>query len=291
MSKNPLISVIVCSTNSNLRNRLYENIDNNIGCDFEFLFKDNTINSEGICKVYNDLASDAKGEYLCFVHEDVLIDTFEWGGILVNKAQDRMTGVIGFAGAEKISYAPYWHFKDHLHYNFIQLNRTGDLIVDFSISKSEERFSEVTVLDGMFLFCRKEVWLKGSFDEVTFNGFHFYDIDFTLNTSNHFVNYVCNSFSIKHFSLGSVNASYYSELITFCKKWKKKLALNESEVNMHLIRSLAFEMISKANLSFGRSLFTLKEIGVCKGLRNYMLSIYFCLRFSIKLFITKKMYN
>lgn len=37
---------------------------------------------------------------------------------------------------------------------------------------------EVVCIDGIFMATRKSVWHENRFDEVTFSGFHCYDLDF-----------------------------------------------------------------------------------------------------------------
>jgi GT2 family glycosyltransferase len=41
----------------------------------------------------------------------------------------------------------------------------------------------VRALDGVFMAVRRHVWEAHRFDEGTFDGFHFYDVDFTWRAS------------------------------------------------------------------------------------------------------------
>lgn len=215
-----MISIIVCSINNELLQNLKSNIEINIGCEFELLSLDNRILKQGISHVYNKLAKEAKGEYLCFIHEDVEIATKNWGNILSKKASDENVGVIGFAGSSYVDRFPYWYNKGALHYNLKQRTIDGTVKYDFVPSSKSNNFEKVMVLDGMFLFCHNRVWLKNGFDEVIFDDFHLYDIDFTFSASGYFENYVCNNVDLIHYSLGTVRESYYEMLIRFYKKWK-----------------------------------------------------------------------
>lgn len=282
MNFNNLISIIVCSTNIKLRNKLYQNIRATINCDFEFLVHDNTITKEGLCQVYNRLAHKAQGDFLCFVHEDVLVETSDWGNILIDKAQELNTGVIGFAGSRQFNGVPFWHNKNDLSYNFMQLSPSGELLSKFSAS-DEDDFSEVKVLDGMFLFCRKEIWSKHEFDESLFKQFHMYDMDFTFNVSNQYTNYVCNTVLVKHFSLGTINYDYYKQISLMYQKWQNSPNIDKFKNRVELIESVAYEMVNKNHISIRDSLSFFKKINLVTSLESYFTAVYFCLRFKLSL--------
>src|SRR5690606_20339731 len=152
-----MISVIICSSNSELLKQISNNIQATIGVDYEILVKDNTKSSKGLCEVYNDLATRSKGEFLCFLHEDLLFDTVGWGQLILNKLKEPKTGVIGFAGALNISGLPYWYDYKGTHYYFIQMNKNGEVHHDFTSIDKKEEYDKVTIVDGMFLACRRDV--------------------------------------------------------------------------------------------------------------------------------------
>ena len=76
-----MISVLICSADNSLLNQVKANIEQTIGVEHEILFFDN-LEKKGICEVYNSLAAQAKFSYLCFVHEDILFQTLNWGLLL-----------------------------------------------------------------------------------------------------------------------------------------------------------------------------------------------------------------
>jgi hypothetical protein len=276
-----MISVIVCSVNKSFISNLRANIIKNIGCNFELLIHDNTLNTKGICTVYNNLAANAKGKYLCFLHEDVLVLTEGWGNILITKASEESTGVIGFAGSETVSGIPYWHYKETLHYHYRQTARNGSLIHDFTLDGDDEKHEniEVAVLDGMFLFCRKEIWEKNKFDENSFSRFHLYDIDFTFQVAQKLHNYVNTEIILVHSSLGSLNMAYYKNLIIFYKKWRDILPFTLARTNPHnmdsngssILYRVAFEILKKANLPIQFMFYYLKAIGLLGYPKDYFI--------------------
>jgi len=74
-----MISIIICSVNTAFLEQVNKNITATIGVPYELLAWDNRDAKKGICEVYNWMASKAQYAYLCFVHEDILFETENWG--------------------------------------------------------------------------------------------------------------------------------------------------------------------------------------------------------------------
>lgn len=75
-----MISCIICSRTSTISNELMQNISSTIGCEYEIITIDNSTNKHNIFQAYNEGIRRAKGEYLCFMHDDILYHTENWGG-------------------------------------------------------------------------------------------------------------------------------------------------------------------------------------------------------------------
>ncbi|MDR0799637.1 MAG: glycosyltransferase family protein [Dysgonamonadaceae bacterium] len=206
------ISVIVCSLNETLRNNLLQNIATTIGCDFEFLYEDNREKNDGICFVYNRLARKAQGNFLCFVHEDVEFKTLHWGCVLKQFASNPNVGVIGMAGSPAVTGYIWWDQA----FSYCKNTKPDN---DKILFGADAVFSKSLLLDGLFLFARKEVWSQYPFDETVFQGFHLYDMDFSLSSGLKYQNYSCHSIDYIHFSEGNANQSYYENLQKFNRKW------------------------------------------------------------------------
>ena len=210
---------------------MLESISQTIGVEYEAVVFDNREKKYGICKAYNEAAKKAKGDYLCFVHEDIVIKTNDWGKELVRFAeQNNDCGAIGIAGGKWANRNfVSWYVSDHLikvydgvgsckKNNFSE----NDLVYQYS-NPDNEIFSKAVCLDGVFLFVKKDIWDNNRFDEDTFKGFHFYDADFTFSTSQKYQNHVYFGVDIYHFSAGNVERTYCENMFLFQKKWKKKL--------------------------------------------------------------------
>lgn len=180
-----MISVLICSANEQLLNQAKKNIYDTIGSTTEILFYNNKENKKGICEVYNILAEKAKYPFLCFVHEDVLFTTKEWGKKLISIFNDKPEfGVVGIAGSKYKSAACSGWFtgiKDLDCANYTHRYTHVDERV--YLNPTNSRLEEVVCLDGVFICCRKTIWQQVKFDEKNLQGFHFYDISFTLEAA------------------------------------------------------------------------------------------------------------
>lgn len=201
-----MISIIVCSINPAKAEAFRTNVLETIGLPCEFIIYDNREAGDSITHVYNHCAEKAKGEYLCFAHEDIFFRTPNWGERIVSLLQKPTTGVVGFAGsmAKLATFSGWGSLKQYTRYNYIQRFRDGS-IKYFITNPDKVSASPVIVLDGMCLFMRRNVWAEFRFDEDTFRGFHLYDLDISMAVGQKYTNYVTNDILLEHFSEGSYN--------------------------------------------------------------------------------------
>jgi hypothetical protein len=229
------ISVIICSIKPELCHQILENIKNTIGTDFETIVFDNREKKYGISQVYNDCARKAIFPYLCFVHEDVIISTSNWGKTMIAFAEKTTDcGIIGFAGGTiaKKNFISWWCEQKGC-YRFYQPSCYGDnmqAMAEWRLNNSPphthtlyEGFSKVVTLDGFFLFVSKAIWKENPFDEKGIKGFHFYDADFSFGVAQKWQNYVCMIVDICHFSEGKRDKTFFENARFFQKKWKRQL--------------------------------------------------------------------
>lgn len=227
-----MISMIVCSVDPAKLEKFCENVLMTVGCPCEFVVHDNRETGYGITHVYNLCAAKAKGEYLCFAHEDIFFRTPDWGERIVSLLQRPATGVVGFAGstAKLAAYSGWGSMKQYTRYNYIQRFRNGS--IKYCIANPDKvSASPVIVLDGMCLFMRKEVWAETRFDEATFQGFHLYDLDISMAVGQKYVNYVTNDVLLEHFSEGSYNQPWLDDTVRFHRKWADRLPFYLEKTN------------------------------------------------------------
>lgn len=221
-----MISVIVCSRQAPEWDFHQRNVQKTVGCDNEYIRIDNRKGEMGICVAYNMGVQKAAGEILVFVHEDVFFMEEGWGKNLESKfLQDSSTGLIGVAGTQYL-------FKDDLRWHIAgqpflkgrvihQLDR-GErfILVVFSWDKND---SEVVAVDGLFFAIRKELFSRASFDEKTFRGFHFYDLDICMQVRKTHKCIVTWDIMLQHFSAGKNDPAWHEAAKLFAQKYEKEL--------------------------------------------------------------------
>lgn len=203
-----MISIIVSSYNKNNFEAFSKNVDKTIGVPYEIIDIRNP-GLMGICKAYNLGAEQANYENLLFCHEDILFHTENWGKLFVQHLSLPDVGVIGIAGSNYVCKAPTgWHLSDD-KYNFINIIQHDNNIINIHhIDKVQQVFS----LDGVWLGMTKEKFNELKFNE-SIKGFHAYDLDFSLRSSQKYNNYVINDILIEHFSIGNPDEIWFKNII------------------------------------------------------------------------------
>lgn len=220
-----MISIIICSRNDGLLTNLKNNIKTTIGTDYEIVVIDNKSNTYSISEAYNYGAKKAKFPYLCFIHEDILFHTNNWGVKLTNYLADTDIALVGILGSVIKTKTPSEVFIPISHLNRInQLQRRNDNGLDrYYENPFNEVYSEVKILDGMFLATTKNNHFKYPFDSNLLTGFHGYDIDFSLGQSKNGKVVVVYTILIEHLSYGGHTRQWIDAQLLLKHKWLKHL--------------------------------------------------------------------
>jgi hypothetical protein len=227
-----MLSIIVCSVNSDLLKSLKENIADTIGMDsYEFLYHHN-IDNEGISVVYNRLIIRAKNDLILCIHEDIKFHTLGWGKLLTGYYEnDERLGLLGIAGSKTKTKTPtgWWENEpDNWVMNLIQHYKSGKTQ---RIKRGfENGLEEVVVIDGVFIALRKDSGLK--FDE-RLDGFHNYDQAISVRYRNKgYKIKVTREILIEHFSSGSKGDDWKSSNQFFFNLYKSYLpqSINDNRV-------------------------------------------------------------
>ena len=229
-----MVTIIVSTYQSMLFSSLKKNIEETIGVPHQIVGISNR-NEMGICAAYNFGAKQALFSYLCFVHEDVVFRTKNWGLILIEKFKhDPETGLIGVAGSTYKSIAPskgwYSGISGLDKYNIFQNDR--QTLLTEQENHIEKDFEQVVCLDGVFLFTKKNIWEINKFDEARFKNFHCYDLDFSLSVNRRFKVYATKEVLLEHFSRGNLNKQWLAETLILSKKWEKELPVGSINKNI-----------------------------------------------------------
>ena len=235
-----MISLIICARTGNVSDTLLNNVESTIGCDHEWVVIDNSRHQYNIFQAYNIGVARAKGDILCFMHDDLLYHTDNWGSI-AERAFDENTNLalLGIAGAHIIpdAPAPMWSFQ-HIGtvriWNATPLDETPfdqhGLLPDGGYWSGNLAFAEgrrnvpAANIDGLWMCGRAECFDSMRFDEQTYDGFHCYDADISMQAlANGWGIMVSTEILIEHFSDSILTPDYFRAAELWYRKWKDHL--------------------------------------------------------------------
>jgi hypothetical protein len=247
-----MISLIICHRNKTFLDTISKSIENTIGVAYQLIVVDNTKNDYTIFTAYNYGVTQAKFNILCFVHEDIIFHTNNWGQHIVNHFKDESIGLVGVIGATTYpqSPSPWWSsiiLNDHLvnniqhwhgkvsdtHYHTI-LSKTDTLTVTKDYNNPQNKnVINATVVDGLFYCIEKKLFdeHKIRYDDLNFKGFHCYDTDISLQVNQFKKVVVVYDIVVEHLQTGTLNKDWYDACITLNKKWRSTLPLFKKEID------------------------------------------------------------
>ncbi len=218
-----MISVVVCSINPVLSANLEANIANTIGVPYEMIVVDNRMAPKGIGAVYNQGARRAQFSVLCFVHEDVVFSTTNWGKILLQHFDENPSlGLIGIAGSKykSCTHSGWYTGIPKLDCaNVLHVNREGHQKRILAQPNPGNAYEQVVCIDGVFMSCRQKVWAEVLFNEHLLNGFHVYDIDFSTRVSKLYETIVSFEIDLVHLTEGG---SFDNNWIKYTFLWHRQ---------------------------------------------------------------------
>lgn len=181
-----------------------------------------------IFKKYNDALSRIPkiedNDVVVFSHDDITIkdEYFEDKLDLYFKIRTKV-GIAGVIGTNIFEEGSGWWLTDR------QTNTRGRIVQGFKdgsehtmAEPSGSDDSQIVSVDGCVLFMRGIVAQTFRFDEDTYTGYHFYDVDtcFTLLEQGWDVGII--DVLVKHESEGPLTQSWYDNRVNFMNKWMKK---------------------------------------------------------------------
>lgn len=251
-----MLSLIICSKQYTISEECKSNIDNTIGkIPYEIICIDNSKKDFSIFQAYNYAIKKAQYPFICFMHEDILYHTTNWGELIINKLNNKKIGLLGVMGAHYIDqYSQYYHVPGICRGKVIQ----GEYKNGIYIKKIDERYQykqlgcNVIVIDGLWIASRKELFDKGilHWDEDTYKGFHFYDMDLCMQANIKGLKIqIVDELLIEHKSIGKLDLEFYNNSIIFHKKWNSYLPIMSTNIPSDILNKVFIEQIeNKKNI-------------------------------------------
>ena len=238
-----MLSIIVCSCKDPSCDVHERNVRRTVGTEFEYLKINNRDNPRGICAVYNEGVRRASGDILVFVHEDVFFMEGNWGGVLEQKFSDCTVGLVGVAGTQYLfADTPGWVAagRPFIHGHVVHELSDG-AVYNLTVFNWDKGDSDVVAVDGLFFAIRKELFNSIRFDELTFDGFHLYDLDICMQVRRTHRLLVTWDILVKHQSGGSFDQTWNSYAQRFLRKYHTALPASCTGAIPDLSRRIPFE--------------------------------------------------
>jgi glycosyltransferase involved in cell wall biosynthesis len=222
-----MLNIIICSRTKTISSGLSKNIRNTVGCDYELIVINNSENKYSIFEAYNLGIVKSKGSFLCFIHDDILFHTKNWGIVIEQILKSNSTiGLIGIAGAKIKTKMPsaWWDCEDCYKRMSLVQHYTNGAIQDCEVGWVNSRLEEVVAIDGVFMVSKKT-------DNIKFNedlkGFHNYDLNLSFEyLKKGFKVVVTKDILIEHFSIGKLDETWYKSTLQIHEIYKKTLPLS-----------------------------------------------------------------
>lgn len=220
-----MISIIICSRNSTLSSQLSENLKETTGVEYELIIIDNPTQKYSIFSAYNEGVKKAKFPILCFLHDDIQIRTNNWGKKAIHYLNNENIGLLGVAGTPFYPKLPSsWWGSGIVSGNITHLINGLEENQKVSYFQDQTIPNKVSLIDGVWFCMPKKIFNTVMFDEVNFSGYHFYDLDISMQVQKSGYSLVTVfDIDIVHFSKGKTNKDWLDSSFIFYKKWKNDL--------------------------------------------------------------------
>jgi hypothetical protein len=171
---NRSVSVVVCSRDEEKGRRIrahYEALF--AGRDFEII---QIYDARSLCEAYNRGFARTSGDVVIFSHDDIEIASDDFASRLLRHLSS--SDIAGVAGTSQLA-GPTWIAAGwpRLHGCIVHPNHSAPgLVLDCYGPSSHD---PIQAVDGVLIAANRRVCETIRFDEATFDGFHFYDLDFS----------------------------------------------------------------------------------------------------------------
>ena len=222
-----MISIVICKYDVANFQRCIKSIDDTKTEEYELVVIDNTLNKYDIFTAYNEGIKQSNGDYICFMHEDIVYFEKGWmAKIHAHFENDSDVGMLGLAGGSSFTMFPlFWGLNYHVDDSaicLVELQKDGPSVVRRGFKKDTK---QALIVDGFWFCVRKELITQHhiTFDSNNFKGFHRYDYDISFQIAQLAKIMVVQDILIIHYSSGSRKKEWLQATLDFHNKWKALL--------------------------------------------------------------------
>jgi len=183
-----------------------------------------------LTELYNKALKEAKNDVITFLHDDINIDTKQWGKKVIKHFNaNEEYGIIGVAGTKLITDSGRWWDDPSKMYGRVSHTHEGRTWMSKYSDDLGTRLESVVLVDGVFFSVRRDR-LKKKFDKKV-DGFHFYDVTFCLD------NYlkglkigVHTNIKITHQSIGQTDDKWEEKRVMVTERYAKHFPIKNDRV-------------------------------------------------------------
>jgi hypothetical protein len=252
MNKNQNLTVVV--SNREYDKDFEAHIKKTIGVKNPEIIQIVNDNERSLTEVYNEGLAKASNNVVVFTHGDLKFNSKNWGKNLLKHFNNTDFGILGVAGTTDLAASGRWWEETHRMVGIVNHKQNGKTWTSAYSNKYNEPIP-VVCLDGVFFAIRKDK-IECKFNE-NYNGFHFYDITFTLDNFLHGVKIgVIFDVRITHFSVGEISQEWLDINSQFQKDYKDHLPVRigpiiheESDVKTKVNESITVDCVVNSRLN------------------------------------------
>lgn len=183
-----------------------------------------------LTEIYNRGLKEAKYDHIVFLHNDITIETKQWGVKLLKQFEKNPEfGIIGVAGSKNMPASGQWWANPKKMYGRVKHTHEGKSWLSTYSDDLGQNLEEVVNVDGVF-FAIDKTKIKKEFNEDV-KGFHFYDVSFSFE--NHLAGTkvgVSTFIRINHQSIGMTNDAWEKNRQQFVETHTDVLPVNIKRV-------------------------------------------------------------
>ena len=168
-----------------------------------------------LTELYNKGLKEAENDIVVFCHDDIYFDKKNWGRRLLNNfSKNPEFGIIGIAGSTQMGEDGCWWTDRGKMVGIVNHSHEGKKWTNKYSGNFQDKIIETVTVYGLF-FAVDKTKRKKEFNE-SFEGFHFYDVDFSFNNHLNDVKVgVCFNVRVTHRSIGMTNQEWDNNRLKF----------------------------------------------------------------------------
>ena len=201
-----MISIVYCTRSSNQDHK--EHLVKSSGLHNKIEVIEIINNGESLTTSYNRGLKESKNNIVVFCHDDITIETKQWGNKLLKLlSKNDEYGIVGVAGTKYMSETGRWWDNPKKMYGKVLHTHEGKTWLSSYSDDLGQSIEDVIIVDGLFFAINKEK-INKDFNE-NFEGYHFYDVSFCFDNFLSGVKIgVTTLIRVNHKSIGMTNQQW-----------------------------------------------------------------------------------